>query len=267
MFEFSKVLGILLRPSFDTLLLCTIGLCCCLIRRSSITGRWLMMLGTALLLFASLPTGDWPLATLEDRFPEPTTLPSHVDGIIVLGGAINLGISAEHGIPALKEGGDRMTTFLALARFFPDARLIFTGGGASDEGELREADVARDLFGALGLDLDRVTFERASRNTRENALFSERIAHPKTGEIWLLVTSAADMPRAVGCFRAVGWPVTPWPVAYRVLRTHDLLVPSLTGGFMDLDWATHEWIGLVYYRLRGWTDAWFPAQQPASSTT
>ena len=27
----------------------------------------------------------------------------------------------------------------------------------------------------------------------------------------------------------------------------------------DLDLAAHEWLGLVYYRLRGYTDELFPA--------
>jgi uncharacterized SAM-binding protein YcdF (DUF218 family) len=264
MFELSKIADLLLRPSLDALLLCAAGLCICIVRRRSVIGLRLLMLGTAALVIAALPIGSWPLEALESRFPEPTALPPHVDGIIVLGGAINLGISAEHGVPALGPGGDRMTVFLALARYFPDARLVFTGGGEATSGGVREADVARDFFGGLGLDLDRVTFERASRNTRENALFSARMVQPKAGETWLLVTSAADMPRAVGCFRAVGWAVSAWPVAYRVMESSHWTVPSLANSLVNLDWAIHEWIGLFYYRWRGWTDVWFPAPEAGS---
>ena len=266
MFELSKIADYLLHPSVIALFLLVIGFCCCAIRRASIIGRRLMMSGTAIVVLAAFPTGDWPRAILEERFPEPTALPSHVDGIIVLGGAINLGVSVERGQPSLTAGVDRMTNFLALARYFPDAKLLFTGGSATSGG-VREADVARDLFDGLGLDVDRVTFERNSRNTRENALFSKKQVEPKAGETWLLVTSAADMPRAVGCFRAVGWPVTAWPVGYHVLQSRDLIVPTPANGLANLDWATHEWIGLVYYRLRGWTDAWFPAPEPGSSST
>jgi uncharacterized SAM-binding protein YcdF (DUF218 family) len=264
MFIFSKIAGILLHPSLVLLLFCAAGFFVSLIRRRSHVGRWMMMVGTGFLVLAALPPGGWPLAALEERFPEPKALPDDVDGIIVLGGAINLGISAEHGIPALKAGGDRMTTFLALARYYPKAKLVFTGGGAVGPGYIGEADVARDLFGALGLDLNRVIFERNSRNTRENAVFSKQLARPRPGGTWLLVTSAADMPRAVGCFRRVDWPVTPWPVAYRILESH-YQIPNLPAGLANLDWAVHEWIGLVYYRMNGWTDAWFPAPAPGSS--
>ena len=39
------------------------------------------------------------------------------------------------------------------------------------------------------------------------------------------------------------------------------LFPGLRDGFMTVDWATHEWIGLVYYRLRGWIPSLFPGPQ------
>jgi uncharacterized SAM-binding protein YcdF (DUF218 family) len=35
---------------------------------------------------------------------------------------------------------------------------------------------------------------------------------PKPGERWLLVTSAAHMPRAIGCFRRAGFAVEACPV-------------------------------------------------------
>lgn len=254
MFEFSKIVGLLLHPSLLILLSCVVGLLCALVRRTARLGRALLMVSAALLVFAALPMSDWPIEILEDRFPEPTRLPDHVDGIIVLGGAINLGVSAEHDAPTLKAGADRITTFLALARYFPGAKLVYTGGYG-------EADVARDLFGGLGLDLDRVTFERKSRTTWENALFSKRLVQPAEGETWLLVTSAIDIPRAVACFRAVGWHITPWPAGYLIQHDRDAYLPNLPQGLANLDWATHEWLGLVYYRLRGWTDTWFPAPE------
>ncbi|WP_164125846.1 YdcF family protein, partial [Stenotrophomonas maltophilia] len=47
------------------------------------------------------------------------------------------------------------------------------------------------------------------------ALFSARIVQPKPGERWILVTSAAHMPRSVGCFREAGFEVIAHPVDYR----------------------------------------------------
>jgi len=38
-----------------------------------------------------------------------------------------------------------------------------------------------------------------------------------------------------------------------------IVLPNLPGTLADLDWAAHEWAGLAYYWLRGWTSAPFPA--------
>jgi uncharacterized SAM-binding protein YcdF (DUF218 family) len=193
---------------------------------------------------------------LEDRFPRLRWMPAHVDGIIVLGGAIDLRESVDHGMPELNQRAERMTAFVALARLYPHARLVFTGGNPDLlAAGPTEADVARVFFKGLGLDPRRVAFEGKSRNTRENALLSKRLVNPGPHQEWILVTSAADMPRAVGCFRAVDWPIIAFPVDY---HTRQGLVPGLVSGLRDVDWATHEWIGLVYYRSRGWTSSLFP---------
>jgi uncharacterized SAM-binding protein YcdF (DUF218 family) len=63
------------------------------------------------------------------------------------------------------------------------------------------------------------------------------------------------MPRAVGCFRAAGFEVEPYPVAFQ-LFTADVTGPI---ALYQLDAAAKEWIGLIAYRLMGRTDALFPA--------
>jgi uncharacterized SAM-binding protein YcdF (DUF218 family) len=83
---------------------------------------------------------------------------------------------------------------------------------------------------------------------------------PKPGERWLLVTSAQHMPRAVGCFRAAGFDVEAYPVAWRTRpRGRPTFGGALSGGLNTLDLAAHEWIGLIAYRLTGRTSELLPA--------
>jgi uncharacterized SAM-binding protein YcdF (DUF218 family) len=105
----------------------------------------------------------------------------------------------------------------------------------------------------------RIVFERNSRNTWENAVDARALAAPQPGETWLLVTSAFHMPRAVGCFRRAGWTVTPFPVDYRAdpAEWPSLLRPPARR-FAELGLATRETLGLVAYRLLGYTDALWP---------
>jgi uncharacterized SAM-binding protein YcdF (DUF218 family) len=102
--------------------------------------------------------------------------------------------------------------------------------------------------------------ETRSRNTFENAVFTKAMVNPKPGERWLLVTSAQHMPRAVGCFRQAGFEVEAYPVAWRTRpRGRITFAGTLSGGLNTLDLATHEWIGLIAYRLTGRSGELLPA--------
>ncbi len=260
---FTEMLSAAVCPSSVFLLLV---LAACPFLMVGTTARWglgLLIAGVVgLAACAFTPVGTWLLRPLEDRFPPMNAIGEPVDGIVLLGGAIDLPTSLDRGMPALNSRAERIVTFVALARRYPSAQLLVTGGNPDlfmTRGT--EADVTRVLIEELGLSPRRVTFERSSRNTHEIALFSKRLVHLKPGQRWLLITSAADMPRAVGCFRAIGWPVIPVPVDYHTQQNSAGWAPGLLKGLEKANWATHEWIGLLYYRLRGWTGSLFPGPE------
>ena len=177
----------------------------------------------------------------------------------MLGGAVDPFETAVRGLPTLNAEAERMTEFVHLAKLYPAARQVFSGGsGSLNPASLSEAAVARLFFARQGLDTQRMLFEDRSRNTYENVLFSQALAKPKPGEVWLLVQSARDVPRAVGVFRKLGWPVIAVPVAY---KTGVSGVGSLTGNLDLLNRSVHEWLGLVAYRLTGKTDELFPGRR------
>jgi len=269
-FLISKLVGGLLAPG--TLLMLALAAAFILHRRRPRTSR--ALLAGALLFVSALslmPLGHWLVSPLETRFPvpEPQAL-THVDGIIVLGGSIYADEASISHQSALNDAGDRMTTFVALSRRYPDARLVWSGGSANIRGQperFSEAVSAEQLLNALGVPSERMTYERVSRNTWENALFSKRLVDPKPGETWLLVTSSWHMPRSVGIFRKVGWTVVPYPVDFpgndpdawgRFEANRELYTVSL---------AVREWIGLVSYHLLGRTTALFPAPEPEPTPT
>src|SRR5690606_2972175 len=115
------------------------------------------------------------------------------------------------------------------------------------------------LMRQSGLGSRDIALETESRNTWENVVFSKALLQPKPGERWLLVTSAAHMPRAVGIFCAQDWPVTPVPVDYRSMRG-DLWRVELRFAehLISLRESSREWVGLVVYYLTGKTDRFLP---------
>jgi len=218
------------------------------------------LVGVALLALAAvalLPVAPWVIGPLEQRFPLPQ-LPAKVDGIIVLGGAIEPDPSGNPDLPVVNDAGERLLAFVALARRYPDARLIYSGGsGLLRDPNTREADLARPLLQSLGVDAARTIYERDSRNTWENAVNSKKLANPQPGETWLLVTSAWHMPRAAGCFRQAGWKVLPYPVDY-LGNGPPWATMEVINQLHAISAAEREWIGLIAYRLMGRTDALLP---------
>ncbi len=264
MFVIGKLLTIVLLPTAFMVICAAAGL---LLRRW-LLGRILLAAGVgALALCLLLPVDDWVDRPLEDRFPQLTDPPARVDGIVLLGGAIDDVTSKDRNTPTLTSAGNRITSFVQLARRYPDARLVFTGGsGALEQGVANEADYTRILLDQLGIPPTRVLFEDRSRTTRENAVLTQALVHPQPGQTWLLVTSAVHMPRAIGVFRAIGWDMTAWPVGYQTRDHLPLWQLSLGTKLAALDAGAHEWMGLLAYWLRGWTPALYPAPRlPAAS--
>jgi uncharacterized SAM-binding protein YcdF (DUF218 family) len=156
-----------------------------------------------------------------------------------------------------------MIAAAALARRYPNARVVFTGGSADLlSNDAREADYAVEVFEGLGIPRERLTIERRSRNTAENAEFSRIVAAPKSGERWLLVTSAFHMPRSVGLFRKAGFAVEPYPVDWRAGVDLWAWRPLSLEGLGLVDASVREWMGLVAYRISGKTSELFPGPNP-----
>jgi uncharacterized SAM-binding protein YcdF (DUF218 family) len=256
-FVLSKLLVPLESPSDLLLLLLVAGVICTWFVRFRRPGIAMVTIATAaFVLVVLLPVSAWVGAPLENRFPRAVHLPDHVDGIIVLGGAVDPGTTSRRGIPALNSDAERMTEFVRLAKRYPGARLVFSGGsGLLKAEEISEADVARLFFQQQGLNPARVVFESKSRNTYENVTFTKAIVNPAPHQVWLLISSAQDMPRSVGIFRKLEWAVTPVPVAYKSDSRHGFY---LGDNLHELDRGVHEWLGLLVYRLTGKTDALFP---------
>src|ERR1700730_6809070 len=116
-------------------------------------GRRLMLVSVALLAICGFsPLGNWLLYPLEQRFPPWDAARGAPDGIVVLGGPIDADLSAAHGVAVVSAAGDRLIAAAALARRYPNARLVYTGGSANlISNDAKEADYATALFESLGV--------------------------------------------------------------------------------------------------------------------
>ena len=261
MFVLSKIILIVTDLGVILLALLCVGATLLWTRWRSL-GRWVTGLAAlSALIIGTLPIGSWMIERLENRFQPVKELPELITGIITLSGSFNQYVTAARGQPSLGSNAERLTEFIALARRYPTVRLVFSGGsGLLTRQDIKEADAARLFFAQMSLDLTRVVFENQSRNTYENAVLTHAIVQPKEGEIWVLITSAMHMPRAVGTFRKAGWSVIPYPVDYNTEGIGKFWLGfNLRNGLNSIGAGTREWVSLVAYRVLGRMDSLFPA--------
>src|SRR5262249_43502309 len=113
----------------------------------------------------------------------------------------------------------------------------------------------------FGIPRGRIELESQSRDTAQNAVYAKALTNPQPGEKWLLITSAAHMPRAIGAFRRAGFDIEAYPVDWQTGGRNDRRRLSFTAsaGLAATDQAFREWIGLIAYWIAGRTSELLPA--------
>ena len=259
-FYISKLIWLIVSPDSLLLLLFIISTILLYVGKHKLGKILLSTTSAALIIIAFYPVGEWLLYPLESRFATNPVLPEKIDGIIVLSGAEAAELSHAWNQIELGAAAERDFTFLFLAKKYPQAKLIFTGGtGSLTKQEFKGADVAEKLFKQQGFDTTKITFERESRNTYENIIFTKKIITPKINENWILITTSWHMPRSVGIACKAEWPVIPYPVDHQSNKDNLLRFDfDLAKNLFTFKVAIKEWLGLFAYYLSGKTTSLFP---------
>ncbi|MFZ2103556.1 MAG: YdcF family protein [Oricola sp.] len=255
-FVVSKIGWLLIQP-VGLLALCFALTAVLAWRRAAKAAAWFSMLGLVLLLGAGHTNlGRLILQPLENAYPRPAGAPPAQDvaGVIVLGGGFSGHVTRARGGFELGESGDRFVEALRLARLYPQARIVVSGGEASLVGDAEgDAAIAQRFFSAFGIEPERILLEDKSLNTFENATLTKAMLPADAKGRWLLVTSAFHMPRSVGAFEKQGVPTIPWPVDFRTTGRENFEIgrDDPASAFSEVSLGMREWVGLAVYSATG----------------
>ena len=198
-------------PLYASLLLAACGLLAAALRFRR-TGGALVAIALSWSLLWSVPAiSDGLRGTLEQqhRLVPEESLP-RVDAIVVLGGASRYGWLDRERIDPWELRSSRLAAG-ARAWLSGRAPVVILSGGRGAEGD-SEAMRMKSAIERLGVPASALVLEEHSRNTRDNAFNTARMARTQGVRRILLVTSAIHMPRAALLFRRAGLDVTPVPV-------------------------------------------------------
>ena len=212
-------------------------------------------------LFGGTPLPWWLLSRLEAPYVGQSVadLP-RVDAILMLGGGESASRVEPIGYnPA--EASDRFLTAVHLLDLGKSDHLVLGGGSSTFDGEdvLDSEAVLKWWRPRLPLRI-RIDVLPFSRNTFDEARSMIRLAEERGWKRIALVTSAAHLGRAVALFRGSSLQVVPVGCDFdgtfhlrsgHAWRNAWCLVPREEGFHAGGDWS-HEWVGILVYRLRGW---------------
>ena len=254
-FILSKILAFLLTPQLHSVF-CLIAAGLFSILRLRQLARIAVVLAVVLpLVYSWTFVGEALVRPLENQAAAPARDQlNDAAGFIVLGGFTGRPIvSKARGEAQIGPAGERFLTAIEMARLYPDKPVWFSGfSGMITPRGWSEAEITKGILTQIGLPPERFFFEDRSRNTAQNAAFMLEKAQPKSGETWVVITSASHMKRALASFRAAGWTdLIPYPVDFQTTPSAGSGTFSPVTGFFLIRTALHEHIGYLAYRLSG----------------
>lgn len=234
-----------------------------MIMRPQSSGARRLVIVPSLFLFLIVwgPMAGWLAAPLQNKYPaiDRATL-EQAAALVQLSGAERPSLSSHRRDLRLNDQFGRYVEMRRLATLAPDTTIIFSGGYSTDTGS--DIEIGAALYDTLGLK-GRADFLGDADNTCGNAREVKRyLAAKGTQGPVALVTSAMHMPRSVLCFEAYGVRVIPAPAPpisqSRLTIRSWIASPIDTRRLRLLDLATHEWLGIAYYKLSGKINAFWP---------
>ena len=197
-----------------------------------------LMLWLALALVAAVAYTPLTLYMLKPLTIQEQIKPADI--ILVLGGGINKG---------------RYLNLVSSHRLLKGAQLYFEGrankilfsGGIPRKMNVPEAAVMAQEARRLKIPAGEILLEKKSKNTHEQAVEVKKMADSQQWKSILLVTSSSHMKRALMAFENLGFKIYPAPADPYEKYTDDPM-----GRLCLFPVLTHEYAGIVYYKIRGW---------------
>jgi uncharacterized SAM-binding protein YcdF (DUF218 family) len=238
-------LAYVLTPSgFGHLLFCA-GIATFFLKSSRALSWWLLAAsGTVMFVFSSGMVAAALMSPLEYanvRLKSPKDTPELRHIVVLTGWASddpNLPLSAQMNASALY----RVAYTVELWRDCQQCDVIVTGGEVA-------ARVMGSVLAQMGIPAERISIDGASHSTWVSAATLKTMLGEQP---FLLVTSAGHMPRALGTMEQQKLRAIPAPTDYQLpkdWRFAEVKPSSFSLTVSDL--AAHEYLGLIWYRLRG----------------
>jgi uncharacterized SAM-binding protein YcdF (DUF218 family) len=253
MFTLKKTIAAFLFPVPVVLIILLTGVILLWTGRRRKLSRWMLTLGTGMLFVAAFPAvSDALLSQLEHTHEVFRTHahPGFEPAWIVV---LDAGYRDDQDLPPEQQLSPpslaRILEGIRLARTYPDARLLLSGG--TYQAEIPGAEIMKLVATNSGVPSDRIVLETASWDTDDQA----RNIRDRVGdEPILLVTSAAHMDRSLALFEKQGMRPMPAPTDFqsagRLPKFFRYWLPNALS-LRQTRIVVYERLGITWARIKG----------------
>jgi uncharacterized SAM-binding protein YcdF (DUF218 family) len=199
-------------------------------------------------LFSLFPVAGLLLRPLQKHYTPYINPPGspRVEYIVVLGGwhktNDSIPLSSQLGYDSLT----RIIEAISLYHKNPGSRLILSGA-QPDNDPVTNAEMMERMAVSLNVPLKDIILENRPKNTAEEAVM---LKEKLLGKIFILVTSAAHMQRAMHLFHAHNLNPIPAPVNFLLLKHTPFSLEPSAIALQTSETAMHEHIGLLWAWLK-----------------
>ncbi len=257
MFVLKKLISQLFYPVPLCLEILVVGVILLLFTRKQRAGKLATLAGVvlfAIMSYTAIP--NMLLKPLEYRYPPIGIANPAIDDplppvkwIVALGG----GHTSGQKIPITSQVSGaslvRLVEAIRLHKKIPGSKLILSGGKVFDP--TPEAETMAEVARVMGVHNEDLILESDSKDTNDQA----RLIQPIVGDdLFLLVTSAAHIPRSIALFEGLGMHPIAAPTGYLTNESQSLNPDKLfpgTEGLVKTECALHEYLGRIWAKLTG----------------
>ncbi|MFT3931691.1 MAG: ElyC/SanA/YdcF family protein [Spongiibacteraceae bacterium] len=210
-------------------------------------GRGLVTLGLAVLVICSCTAvSDLALLRLEERYPKWNGRPNQAEFVVVMGAAQSdaprLPLTNRPNTAAIY----RLMEGIAIYRANPGSKLIISGGPETTL-------VLTKVAVSMGIAEHDLNLQAGSFDTEEEVGLLKPMVQ---GHRFVVVTSAAHMPRTMTLFHAAGLDPIPAPTHFLDRNNphpnwRDFMLPD-TESLERTEFALHEYLGLLWLQVKSW---------------
>lgn len=243
-FVFKKFISAWLMPLPLSVLLITIG-CILLWCKREKAGRRFATTGLLILIICSCTAiSDLALLPLEESYPKWEGQPNQAEFVVVMGAsqsdAPRLPLTNRPNSAAIY----RLMEGIAIYRANPDCKLILSGGPETTA-------VLAKVALSIGIPAQDLILQSDSHDTEEEVGLLKPIIQVHR---FVVVTSAAHMPRTMALFRAVGLSPIAAPTHFLDRNNphpnwRDFMLPD-TQSLERAEFAMHEYLGLLWLKIK-----------------